>query len=76
MGFFNKKEAIKEEIIDSAGDEAESEELFAVISAAIAAYEQDLFRQTLNIQKIDRTCGARPAWGAAGTNEAIDARRI
>jgi len=51
-------------------------ELIAVITAAIAAFEAEQFRQTLYIRKLDRTAGMRPVWGVTGTQEAIDVRRI
>ena len=53
-----------------------NEELIAVISAAVAGYEEEQYSRKLYIRKLDRTVGARPAWGVCGTNEAIDARRI
>jgi len=52
------------------------EELIAVIAAAVAAYEAEQFTQTLYIRKLNRAAGIRPAWGAAGTSEAIDMRRM
>jgi hypothetical protein len=54
----------------------EDEYLPAVIAAAIAAYEAEQFVQTLAIRKINRAAGIRPAWGVAGTAEAIDVRRM
>ena len=83
MGLFNKKK--KEEINIShqtaaggAGDigPAIDEELLAVIAAAVSAFEAEQFVKTLHIRKIDRTSGTRPAWGAMGTTEAIDMRRL
>jgi len=59
-----------------AASDAPGDELIAVIAAAIAAYEAEQFRQTLYIQKVNRACGIRPAWGAMGTQEAIDTRRM
>jgi len=59
-----------------AAHDAENDELIAVISAAIAAYEAEQFCQTLYIQKINRTCRCLPAWGGMGTQEAIDTRRM
>ena len=62
----------------SASAEALDEELIAVITAAIAVYENesDQYTQKLSIQKLDRRTGTKPAWGAMGLYEAIDARRI
>jgi len=81
MGLFSKKkkeatvpETIAEEIAET--PETESSELIAVITAAIAAYEAEQYRQTLYIQKINRTYNVRPAWGVMGTHETIDARRM
>jgi len=59
-----------------AADKTANEELLAVIAAAIAAYEEDRYRQALYIKKLNRSAGARPAWGAMGTNEAINVRRF
>jgi len=53
-----------------------NDELIAVIAAAVSAFESEQFVQTLRISKINRTAGTRPAWGVAGTSEAIDARRM
>ena len=67
---------------DGAGEGSESgedqtdSELIAVIAAAISAYESEQFIQTLYIRKLDRRAGIRPVWGATGTNEAIDMRRL
>ena len=90
MGLFNKKKKnttadASQLPVSSAEGSAETggalngqtdSELIAVISAAIAAYEAEQFIQTLYIRKLDRRSGARPVWGSAGTNEAIDMRRI
>jgi len=85
MGLFSKKKkeaeaaAIKAaESCDGqeAGPETANDELIAVLSAAIAAYEAEQFVQTLYIQKLNRTCRVLPAWGAMGTQEAIDSRRM
>jgi hypothetical protein len=51
-------------------------ELLAVLAAAAAAYEAEIYTPKLRIQKIRRAAGARPVWATAGTNEAIDARRM
>jgi len=85
MGIFSKKkEAVSEsgtevqtvaETPEAASGAADSE-LIAVISAAIAAYEGEQFRQTLYIRKLKRVCGVRPIWGYMGTQEAIDSRRM
>lgn len=53
-----------------------SDEIIAVIAAAVAAYGGEQYRQALYIRKLDRSAGVRPAWGIAGTNEAIDVRRM
>ena len=88
MGLFSRKktEAVPEQNADiGTTDESEtaeavpgtvSDELIAVIAAAVAAYEAEQFRQTLYIQKVNRTCGTRPVWGVIGTQEAIDTRRM
>jgi len=60
----------------AAAPDTVNEEMIAVISAAIAAYEAEQFTQTLYIQKINRACGVRPVWGVIGTQEAIDVRRM
>jgi hypothetical protein len=87
MGLFTKKKSkspadapssaqgTSAEGLGAVNGETDSE-LIAVISAAIAAYEAEQFVQTLYIRKLDRRAGARPVWGAIGTNEAIDMRRI
>jgi len=85
MGLFSKKKkgaeaaAINEaEACDeqAAGLETANDELIAVLSAAVAAYEAEQFVQTLYIQKLNRACRVLPAWGAMGTQEAIDSRRM
>ena len=69
MGLFRKKEAIVPQAADT-----KAEELAAVIMAAISAYEADQYKKTLNINKINRIAGTRPAWGIMGTTETIDGR--
>jgi len=80
MGLFKKKQAAAAALEETAEvlktPEDDNSELIAVITAAIAAYEAEQFRQKLYIRKIDRSCGIRPIWGATGTQEAIDVRRI
>ncbi|MCL2110997.1 MAG: OadG family protein [Clostridiales bacterium] len=83
MGLFNKKKnkgADDGELaaVIAAGIAASEtdEELIAVLSAAVAAYETGSGRQTLHVRKLSRAAAVRPAWGAMGTNEAIDMRRI
>ena len=86
MGLFNRKKAEKAipetdvmaEAAEDAGgaDSAANEELIAVISAAIAAYEAEQFVQTLYVQKINRTYNIAPVWAAMGRQEAIDTRRM
>ena len=75
MGLFSKKKKEEPAPVEVKEEQTDSE-LIAVIAAAIAAYESEQFAQTLNIKKINRTAGSRPVWGATGTNEAIDMRRI
>ncbi|MDR1028231.1 MAG: hypothetical protein LBL63_02300 [Clostridiales Family XIII bacterium] len=88
MGLFGrkKKDIVGVETRDSASEElsavigaaiAASEDgtRIAVIGAAIAAYEADRVHSDLRIGKIDRTAGCIPAWGVAGNREAIDVRR-
>lgn len=82
MGIFGKKKektvAEAPAAVPAAEEKkaAESGELVAVLTAAIAAYEAEQYRQTLYIRKIDRTAGVRPVWGVTGANEAIDVRRM
>ena len=88
MGFFSKKKkteagAIPQQnddeliaVISAAIAQHGDDDLIAVISAAISAYESEQFVQKLYIQKINRAAGMRPIWGATGTNEAMDVRRI
>ena len=86
MGLFNRKKAEKAipetDVTAEASEEAEradsaaNEELIAVISAAIAAYEAEQFVQTLYVQKINRAYNIAPAWAAMGRQEAIDTRRM
>jgi hypothetical protein len=54
----------------------QSEELAAVFAAAVAAFEAEAYASKLRIRKIGRAAGVKPAWGAAGLNEAIDTRRM
>jgi len=53
---------------DSAG------ELVAAIAAALDAYSEELYVPSLNIGKIRRAQGTRPAWALAGLSESIEAR--
>ena len=91
MGLFNKKKQKNKEAAEQIAQAAPAEvagegsgaaegladsELIAVIAAAISAYESEQFIQTLYIRKLDRRAGIRPVWGATGTNEAIDMRRM
>ena len=84
MGLFRNKEKkdnvalpINSEVqVVDEKEESVDEELIAVITAAIAAFEADAFKQTLHIRKINRTAGVKPAWGTAGLNETIDSRRF
>ena len=82
MGLFSKKKKDEENVSvselneDPISAENEDDDLIAVIAAAISAYEAEQFVQTLYIKKLNRTAGIRPIWGATGTNEAIDVRRI
>jgi hypothetical protein len=90
MGFFRREKegsggvmqiapAISGGIISSGGDSLNSDidpEIVAVITAAVRAYEEaDEFSSSLHIGKINRTAGKRPAWGIAGTADAIASRR-
>ena len=90
MGLFGKKknapgmgaEAAAGQAAPDAREEAGvagaagTDELVAVIAAAVGAYESEQYRRTLSIRKLDRAAGARPAWGVAGMQEAIDMRRM
>ena len=77
MGLFNFNRKKGAEQDASAGQTAfVNDEIIAVLAAAIAAYEAEQYRPSLSIKKINRSAGVRPVWGAAGTNEAIDVRRI
>jgi len=83
MGLFDRKrkkeavlEAAAEPVTEEEASGADDGELVAVIAAAVAAYEAEQFRQMLYIQKINRTSGIRPVWGATGTLETIDTRRM
>ena len=86
MGLFGKKKKAAKDAPAPAAEAAAapsgqppaeiSDELVAVIAAAISAYEAEQFNQTLYIRKLDRTAGVRPAWGVAGMQEAIDMRRM
>ena len=86
MGIFSRRKKTEDAPDTSAAAEAATEEgeasdqandeLLAVLSAAVAAYEAEQFVQTLYIQKINRVCRVLPAWGAMGTQEAIDSRRM
>ena len=89
MGLFNRKKTekatpetdIAADAVEDAGEaggaeSAVNEELIAVISAAVAAYEAEQFVQTLYIQKINRSYNIAPVWAAMGRQEAIDTRRM
>ena len=77
MGIFKKKKEQAElEASAASASQTAADELIAVIAAAIAAYGADPYKCSLTIRKLDRTAAVRPAWGVAGTNEAIDVRRI
>jgi len=83
MGLFSRKKTDTvpepaEEVTtaEQSAPDTMSDELIAVITAAVAAYEAEQFVQTLYIQKINRALSMRPAWGAMGTQEAIDTRRM
>jgi hypothetical protein len=54
----------------------EDDNLAAVISAAVAAYEGAGFTTGLRVRKINRNTGFAPAWGVMGIREAMDARRF
>lgn len=53
-----------------------SNELIAVIIAAIAASEGTEYVNDLVVRKINRASGSRTAWNAAGTAECIDSRKF
>jgi len=83
MGLFGKKKnkiaeaEITAEAATGADAAAEGDdELVCVIAAAIAAYEAEQYGHKLYIRKLDRSAGARPAWGVMGMTEAIDTRRM
>ena len=73
MGLFSRK---KEAVVPQAAADTKDEEIVVAIMAAIAAYGTDQYVGTLNIRKLDRTAGVRPAWGVTGMMEAIDERRM
>ena len=58
-----------------AEDFAANEELIAVLTAAIAAY-QGAAPSKLTVRKINRICGPVLAWNYAGRIECIDSRRV
>ena len=74
--FGRKKKAEAEIAAANMAAAGMTEEMIAVIAAAVAAYEAEQYVQTLYIRKLDRAAGSRPVWGVSGTNEAIDVRRI
>jgi hypothetical protein len=88
MGLFGKKkktedigadvhvQAVVPDRPPETASDAVSGELLAVLAAAVAAYEAEAYTPKLDIRKINRAAGTRLAWAAAGTNEAIDVRRI
>lgn len=53
-----------------------SQELIAVIMAAIAAAEGPEVVNRLRISKIQRISGLRPAWNQAGSADCVDSRKI
>ncbi|MDR0854586.1 MAG: hypothetical protein LBN34_09495 [Clostridiales Family XIII bacterium] len=56
--------------------EAPDDSIVAAITAAVRAYEAaDEFSSGLNIRKLNRAAGIRPAWGIAGTTDAIRHRQ-
>lgn len=79
MGLFKKKNPAPPDPSETAAEikTAADNDLIAVISAAIAAYESENGVSTnLIIKKINRTAGVIPAWGVAGNREQIDTRRM
>ncbi|MDR3305695.1 MAG: hypothetical protein LBS85_06725 [Clostridiales Family XIII bacterium] len=89
MALFGKKKKIEEAVVFGQNEEEPAavtaaaievsgadDELIAVISAAVAAFQTEGFVQTLYIRKIGRAAGTKPAWGAMGLNEVIDTRRM
>jgi sodium pump decarboxylase gamma subunit len=53
-----------------------SNELIAVIMAAIAASEGAEYVNNLVVRKINRASGSRTAWNAASTADCIDSRKF
>lgn len=53
-----------------------SQELIAVIMAAIAATEGPDLVNKLRISKIQRISGPRPAWNQAGSADCVESRKI
>lgn len=53
-----------------------NDELIAVITAAIAACEENTVSSNLVIRKISRVSGHSPAWASAGRGECIESRRV
>ena len=77
MGLFKRKKTAEQELAAAMAAEAGiTDEIIAVIAAAIAANEAEQYVPTLYIKKINRVAGVRPVWNATGTNEAIDVRRM
>lgn len=60
----------------SAAPAADSGELIAVITAAVAACEGPEVMSNLVIRKIRRVAGSSPAWAREGRQECIDSRRV
>lgn len=65
-------------VAETAGkdDPMADQQLVAVITAAIMASQGSGFKNNLVVRKINRVSGKMPPWNGAGTNEAIDSRRM
>ncbi len=60
----------------SVPEDPSDDALIAVISAAIAAYEEGETTSDLVVRKIKRVGGLSTTWAAAGRNECIESRKI
>ena len=56
--------------------EASQNELIAVVTAAINAFEGGRAFSNLVVRKINRTAGPALAWNVAGQQDAIDSRKL
>jgi hypothetical protein len=77
MGLFGWKKKNETDLAAAMAEAAGlNDELIAVITAAVCAYEAEQYVKSLHIRKLNRAAGVRPVWSATGTNEAIDVRRL